>query len=231
MAEPAGKTGQPRAPLNRDRVLRAAVAFADRHGIEALSMRKLGQELGVEAMSLYNHVANKDDILDGIVDIVVAEIEVPEKGGEWREEMRRRAVSAREVLTRHPWAVMVMETRRNPGVAAMRYYDAVIGCLRRAGFTIALAAHAFSVLDSYIYGFVLQETGMPFDTEEELADVAGGILQQLPVDDFPHFFEMITEHALQPGYSYAAEFEWGLDLILDGLLLELERGEAAAGWS
>lgn len=224
MAESAGGAARTRTPLNRERVLRAALEFADQHGIEALSMRKLGQSLGVEAMSLYNHVANKDDILDGIVDVVVAEIALPEKGGNWREEMRKRAVSAREVLTRHPWAVLVMETRRNPGPPAMRYYDAVIGCLRRAGFSIALAAHAFSVLDSYIYGFVLQETGLPFETEDELADVAGGILRQLPVDEFPDFFEMITGHALQPGYSYAAEFEWGLDLILDGLGRELERG-------
>lgn len=223
MSEPAAGATR-REPLKRERVLQAAVAFADEHGIEALSMRKLGQALGVEAMSLYNHVTNKDDILDGIVDLIVAEIELPVMGGQWRREMRRRAVSAREVLTRHPWAALLMETRPNPGPAAMRYYDAVIGCLRTSGFSVAMAAHAFSVLDSYIYGFVLQETGMPFETEEELSGVAEAILQQLPVDEYPHFFELITEHALQPGYSYAAEFEFGLDLILDGLGRELERG-------
>jgi AcrR family transcriptional regulator len=205
------------------------MAFLDQHGIAALSMRKLGQSLGVEAMSLYNHVASKDDLLDGIVETVVGEIDLPAEGGHWRAEMRRRAVSAREVLTRHPWATMVMETRPGTGQAAMRYYDAVIGCLRNAGFSIALAAHAFSVLDSYIYGFVLQETGMPFETEEELADVAGVILRQLPAEEYPHFYEMITEHALQPGYSYAAEFEFGLDLILDGLERMLDDGPEASG--
>ena len=206
-----------RAPLTRERVLRAAVALADEGGIASLSMRKLGQQLGVEAMSLYNHVANKEAILDGIVDVVVSEIEWPSDGSDWKNAMRRRAISAREVLLRHPWATGLLESRVNPGPAALRYYDAVIGCFRQAGFSIAMAAHAFSALDSYIYGFGLQEMKLPFDSSDDVTEVAKNILEQLPADEYPHLTEMITEHTLKPGYEYAAEFEFGLDLILDGL--------------
>ena len=206
-----------RAPLSRERVLSAAVKLADRGGVESLSMRKLAQALKVEAMSLYNHVANKDEILDGLVEIVISEIELPAKGADWKDGMRLRANSAREMFLRHPWAISLMESRKNPGPAAMRYYDAVIGCMREGGFSIAMAAHAFSVLDSYILGFAMQELKMPFDTSDELADIADNILEQLPAAEFPHFTEMIVEHALKPGYDYADEFEFGLELILDGL--------------
>jgi len=206
-----------RTPLSRERVLRAAVALADTSGIASLSMRKLGQALGVEAMSLYNHVSNKDEILDGIVDLAIGEIELPAAGEHWKQAMRRRAESAHEVLLRHPWASGLLESRTNMGPAGMRYYDGVIGCLREAGFTIQMAAHAFSVIDSYVYGFALQQIKMPFDTSEELEALAADILEQLPVDEFPHFVEMITEHALKPDYDYAKEFGFGLELILDGL--------------
>ena len=206
-----------RAPLSRERVLSAAVKLADRGGVESLSMRKLAQTLKVEAMSLYNHVANKDEILDGLVEIVISEIALPAKGADWKDGMRLRANSAREMFLRHPWAISLMESRKNPGPAAMRYYDAVIGCMREGGFSIAMAAHAFSVLDSYILGFAMQELKMPFDTSDELADIADDILEQLPAAEFPHFTEMIVEHALKPGYDYADEFEFGLELILDGL--------------
>ena len=206
-----------RAPLSRERVLSAAVKLADRGGVESLSMRKLAQTLKVEAMSLYNHVANKDEILDGLVEIVISEIALPAKGADWKDGMRLRANSAREMFLRHPWAISLMESRKNPGPAAMRYYDAVIGCMREGGFSIAMAAHAFSVLDSYILGFAMQELKMPFDTSDELADIADNILEQLPAAEFPHFTEMIVEHALKPGYDYADEFEFGLELILDGL--------------
>jgi len=218
-----GTSAERRIPLSRERVLRAAIDFADRRGIEALSMRKLGQELGVEAMSLYNHVANKDDILDGMIDIVVGEIEVP-SGAPWKEAMRRRAISARRVFSRHPWATALMDSRTSPGPAALHYYDAVIGSLREAGFSIAMAAHAFSALDSYIYGFALQELSLPFDSADEAADIAEMVLQQLPADQYPHLTEMIIEHALQPGYDYAHEFEFGLELILDGLERARETG-------
>lgn len=206
-----------RAPLSRERVLSAAVKLADRGGVESLSMRKLAQALKVEAMSLYNHVANKDEILDGLVEIVISEIALPAKGADWKDGMRLRANSAREMFLRHPWAISLMESRKNPGPAAMRYYDAVIGCMREGGFSIAMAAHAFSLLDSYILGFAMQELKMPFDTSDELADIADNILEQLPAAEFPHFTEMIVEHALKPGYDYGDEFEFGLELILDGL--------------
>jgi AcrR family transcriptional regulator len=207
----------PRAPLSRRRVLRAAVALADRGGVGALSMRKLAQELGVEAMSLYHHVANKDDILDGIVDVVFGEIELPTGEAGWEAAMRRRAVSAREALRRHPWATGLMESRRTPGPANIRHHDAVLGVLRNAGFPVELAAHAYSLLDSYIYGFALQEASLPFHTPEETAEVAQEIMSEFPADEYPHLAEIATEHVLQPGYDYGDEFLYGLDLILDGL--------------
>lgn len=206
-----------RRPLNRERVLHAAVTLADRRGIGALSMRNLAAKLGVEAMSLYNHVRNKDDILDGLVDTVIAEIELPAPGEPWKPGMRRRAVSARLMFKRHPWALSLMESRRNPGPSSLRYYDAVLGCLRESGFSVAMAGHAFSAIDSYIYGFALQELKLPFETSAELADLADEILKTLPVKEFPHFSEFILKHALKPGYAYANEFEFGLDLILDAL--------------
>jgi AcrR family transcriptional regulator len=180
-------------------------------------MRKLAEQLGVEAMSLYHHVANKDAILDGMVDVVFGEIELPSADVDWRGAMRQRAHSAREVLTRHRWAIGLMDSRSNPGPRTLRHHDAVIGNLRAGGFTIAGAAHAFSLLDSYIYGFLLQELSLPFEPGGDLDELAAGILKQMPVDEFPNLTEMILDHALQPGYAYADEFGIGLDLILDGL--------------
>jgi len=194
------------------------VTFADDHGIASLSMRKLGEALGVEAMSLYNHVANKDELLDGMVDMVFGEILVPSAAADWRTAMRDRAESARRALGRHPWAIALMSTRTSPGPATLKHHDAVIGSLRAAGFPVALAAHAFSLLDSYIYGFALQEATLPLgDTEEETAEVARTMLEQVPADDYPHLTELTVEHILRPGYDYGDEFEFGIDLILDGL--------------
>lgn len=217
MATKSDPRAEPRTPLSRERVLRAAVNLADTGGIESLSMRRLGQELGVEAMSLYNHVANKDDILDGIVDLVFGEIRLPPPDVDWKSAMRQRALSARDVLRRHPWAIGMLDSRRNPGLATLRHHDGVIGRLRAAGFSIAMAAHAFSALDSYIYGFVLQQQSLPFETSAEVAEIADEILRRFPIEAYPHLGEMITQHALQPGYDYADEFAFGLDLILDGL--------------
>jgi AcrR family transcriptional regulator len=211
------RTTRDRTPLSREGVLRAALALADQSGIESLTMRKLGQAVGVEAMSLYNHVANKDALLDGMVDLVFSEIELPVVGTDWKSAMRRRAISAREVLSRHRWAIGLMDSRSSPGPATLRHHDAVIGCLREAGFTVALTAHAFAVLDSYIYGFVLQETSLPFDTPEETAELAQSMMAEFPVDAYPHLTELTVEHALQPGYDFGNEYEFGLDLILDGL--------------
>ncbi len=208
---------KPRVPLSRGRVLRAAMALADQAGIDSLTMRKLGQELGVEAMSLYNHVANKDDILDGIVDLVFGEIDLPASAGDWKTAMRRRAISAREALLRHRWAVGLMESRVTPGPATLRHHDSVIGSLRQAGFSIEAAAHAYSVMDSYIYGFALQQVTLVYDRSEQAGKVAQTFLGRFRADEYPHLAEMITEHAMKPGYDYAEEFEFGLDLILDGL--------------
>jgi AcrR family transcriptional regulator len=199
-------------------VLQAAVTFADEHGIASLSMRKLGEVLGVEAMSLYNHVANKDQLLDGMVDLVFAEIDLPAGEGEWKAAMRERAESARQALRRHPWAIALMSTRTSPGPATLRHHDAVIGSLRAGGFSVEMTAHAFSAIDSYIYGFALQEATLPLgDTEAETAEVAKMMLTQVPADQFPHLTEFTVEHVLRAGYDYGDEFAFGLDLILDGL--------------
>ena len=212
-----------RTPLNRQRVLDAAVALADRDGVGALSMRKLAQELGVEAMSLYHHVANKDAILDGIVDVVFAEIELPPAEVGWREAMRQRAISVREALRRHPWATGLMESRPTPGPANLRHHDAVLGVLRGAGFPLELAAHAYALLDSYIYGFALQESSLPFQTPEETAEVAQSIMAEYAAEEYPHLTEIAVDHVLQPGYDFGDEYLFGLDLILDGLERALAR--------
>jgi AcrR family transcriptional regulator len=203
--------------LTRERILETAVELADRDGIAALTMRKLAQALGVEAMSLYNHVANKEDLLDGMVDVVFAEIGLSPTGTDWKSAMRLRAISALAVLSRHPWAVGLLESRRRPGPVTLRHHDAVLGCLRGAGFSIAMAAHAYSVLDSYIFGFALEQRNVPVRTPEETAEVARNILLPLRPGDYPYLTEMITGHALLPGYDYRDEFIFGLDLILDGL--------------
>jgi AcrR family transcriptional regulator len=197
-------------------VLRAALALADEGGIESLTMRRLGQKLGVEAMSLYNHVANKVDIVDGIVDLVFAEIDLPLGDGDWKTAMRQRAISLRDVLLRHRWAIGLMESRRSGGPANLRHHDAVIGSLRAGGFDITMVAHAYSVLDGYIYGFALTKMTLPFETSEEVAQVAETMLRPFPVNEYPNLVAMI-EHAMQPGYDYGDEFEYGLDLIIDGL--------------
>ena len=207
----------PRAPLSRERVLHAAVAFADANGIESLSMRKLGEAVGVEAMSLYNHVANKTDLLDGMIDVVFSEIELPSGDYGWKTAMRQRAISVRAVLSRHRWAIGLMESRTSPGPATLRHHDAVLASLRNAGFSLELAAHAYAALDSYIYGFALQERALPFESPEETAALARVMLTQFPADEYPHLAEFTFGHVLQPGYDYAEEYEYGLDLILDGL--------------
>jgi AcrR family transcriptional regulator len=217
MATRTERGAEPRTPLTRQRVLDAAVALADEGGIGSLTMRKLGQALGVEAMSLYNHVANKDALLDGMVDEVFAEIDLPSGDAGWKAAMRQRAASAREALGRHPWAIGLMESRRTPGPANLRHHDAVLACLRQAGFPLALTAHAYSLLDSYVYGFALEEASLPFDTPEETVEVAQEIMEAFPTDAYPYLAEFAVDHVLQPGYDYGDEFLYGLDLILDGL--------------
>lgn len=205
-----------RARLSREKVLRAAVALADGDGIESLTMRKLGEKLGIEAMSLYNHVANKSDLLDGMIDIVFSEIDLPSEGG-WLAIMRTRAISARAALLRHPWAIGLMESRTTPGPATLHHHDAVIGTLRAAGFTMELIAHAFSALDSYIYGFAMQQQNLPLGSGEETAKLAQAIMARFASGEYPNLTALAVEHVMQPGYDYGDEFTFGLDLLLDGL--------------
>lgn len=216
--EPEQDSG-PRIRLSRDRVLDTAVALADEKGIDALTMRTLAEALDAGPMSVYYHVANKDEILDGMTDQAFSEIELGAEGLDWRQAMRDRAISVRKVLTLHPWAISLMQSRTNPGPALLHHHDSVIGTLRHAGFSIEMTAHAYSALDAYIYGFVAQELSLAFDTSsaEEAAEVAEAILGNFPTEAFPYLAEMTIEHIMQPGYSYADEFEFGLNLILDSL--------------
>jgi AcrR family transcriptional regulator len=221
-------TREPRAHLSKERVVRTAVALALRDGIESLTMRKLADELGAGAMSLYYYVPNKEELLDGMVDVVFSEIEVPPTGVDWRTAMRRRAISTRRVLNRHRWAVGLMESRRSPGPASFRVHDAVLGCLREGGFSIELTIQAYSVLDAYIYGFALQEQSVPFDSAEEGAAVAQEQVRQFaedakeqqsaaPAAEFPYLAEVVAGHVAEVGYDFDTAFEYGLDLILDAL--------------
>ena len=221
MASPARqgarRGAEPRTPLTRDRVLHAALALADAGGIEALSMRKLGEAVGVEAMSLYNHVPSKADLLDGLVDLVFSEIKLPSDAAGWRTAMRERAIAIRAALSRHRWAIGLMESRRRPGPANLRHHDAVIGKLRSAGFDIAMVAHAYSLLDGYIYGFALTKMNIPFNTTDEMAAMAQDMFEPFPANEYPNLAEFVTDHVMKPGYDYGEEFEYGLDLILNGL--------------
>ena len=216
MPPPTEADADKRVPLSRERLLRGAIAVADRGGIGALTIRSLANELGVKPMSLYHHVANKEAILDGVIDIVFSEIDLPPADSDWRQAMRHRALSARSVLRHHPWATPLMESRPNPGPATLRHHDAMLGTFRRAGFSIELAAHSNSLLDSYLYGFALEEAALPFDPDT-VAEVAEAILARFPAEEYPYLAELTTEHVLQPGYDYGNEFAFGLDLILDGL--------------
>ncbi|MFD7406926.1 TetR/AcrR family transcriptional regulator [Streptomyces sp. NPDC059866] len=206
-----------RTPLSRERVIRTAVAVADEKGSAALTMRAIAEPLGVEAMSLYHHVAGREDILDGMVDAVFGEIDLPPRDTDWKSAMRHRALSARAALRRHPWAIGLMDSRSQPGPATLRHHDAVIGALRAGGFSVPMTAHAVSLIDSYLYGFVLQELSLPFKGATELDEVAGAILREMPADAYPHLTELATEHVIKPGYDYADEFTFGLTLILDAL--------------
>ena len=234
MARRASRTNE-RAPLSKELVLRTAVALAARDGLEALTMRKLADELGAGAMSLYYYVPNKEELLDGMVDIVFGEIELPSTDVDWKTAMRRRAISTREALNRHRWAVGLMESRATPGPASFALHNAVLGCLREGGFSIETTIQAYSVQDAYIYGFALQEKSLPFDDAEGGAAVATeqarkfaeeSLVQQTATleQEFPYLHEVVAGHVAKVGYDFAAAFEYGLDLILDAL--EKRRDEA-----
>ncbi len=207
-----------RAPLNRERVLRTAIALADAGGIESLSMRKLGQALGVEAMSLYNHVANKDDLLDGIVDLVLSEIELSPVADDWKAAMRASAVSAHEALLRHPWACSLILSPNTMRLipARMRYMESILRRLREAGLPAALTYHGYHAIDSHILGFTLWEVGHAIDTDQ-IPDVSAAFLREFPAGDYPYLAEHVEQHLSEGSQHDEGEFDFGLDLILDGL--------------
>lgn len=213
----------PPRKLTPETVVATSIALADSQGIEALTMRALARTLGVEAMSLYHHFSGKDALLDAMVDAVYAEIHLPDATGPWREELRRRSISVRTVLAAHPWALPLMESRRTPGPANLAYHDANIACLRAAGFAPERVAHAYAVIDAFVYGFVLQEATLPFDSGEQAAtmiveDAFGDALQT-----YPNMAWFAQNVILAPGYSFIREFERGLDLVLDGVEAKLPR--------
>jgi len=210
------RTTRKRAPLNRDRVLGAAMKLADEGGTGALTMQAIGRRLGVEAMSLYRHVRNKDDILDGMVDLVFAEIELPADRSSWRTVLRARSISTRAALRRHPWAITLMESRMAPGPANLRSHEDTLTVLLDSGCSATTATHAYNLVDSYVLGFALQEVNLPFSNAEELAAVGELLIAQVPADEYPNFVRVSAE-LLASGFDYADEFEFGLDLILDGI--------------
>jgi AcrR family transcriptional regulator len=217
MSEPVNESPRARVPLDRERVLSGAIAVADAGGVRALTIRSLAAELGVKPMSVYYYFANKSEILDGIVDAVFSEIDLPPGDGDWQSEIRRRAISARRVLARHPWVIVLLESRTTPGPATLRHHDAMIGTLREAGFSVEMTAHAYALLDSYVYGFATQEAALPFDGPKTVAEVAEPMMEQFPAGEYPHLVELATEYILQPGYDFGNEFEFGLNVILEAL--------------
>lgn len=180
-------------------------------------MRKLAAALDVKPMTIYHHVPGKEQVLDGIVDLVFAAIELPPTDTDWRSAIRRRCVSARQVLNAHPWAPPLMESRTSPGPWSLRHHDAVIGCFRRGGLSLEMTAHAYAIIDSYLYGFTLQEAHLPFSGSEDIGDLAEQIVNAFPAGAYPHFVEFTTQHVLRPGYTFGRSFELGLDLIIDGI--------------
>lgn len=215
-----------RLPLNRDRVLAAAVEIADERGVGAVTMREVASRLGVEAMSLYNHVANKDDILDGMVDVVIEQVDLPADVEQWREAMRCRAVSAHEVFGRHPWAPMLIDSRESSGPSRLRYFDWVLGTLMKAGFSMDGAARAFSLLDSYVYGFGIQQFNISASGDASTEEMAEAILAYIPPEEYP-YLHRLASHAMESGWDAQADFGFGLEIILDGLeriLDELQSG-------
>jgi AcrR family transcriptional regulator len=215
MPNRARRSPADRAPLTREAVVEAAVAMADAEGLDRLSMRRLGERLGVEAMSLYHHVPNKTALLDAMVDQVFAEMAVPQ-GDDWRAGLRERAVAQRAALLRHGWALAVMESRTTPGYETIRHHDATLGFLRRTGFTVRATGHAYALLDAYVMGFVLQEQQLPFD-ESTAEELAVEMLDQNAGLDLPHLTEFAQQVVMAGGYAFADEFEVGLDLVLDAV--------------
>ncbi len=194
-----------------------AIRLADEIGIAALTIRKLAEAIDVKPMTIYHHLPNKEAIIDGMVDRVFSEIELPPTHVDWRSAMLVRSRSMRQVLARHRWASPLMETRTSPGLATLRHHDAVLGCFRQAGFSLERTGHAHAVIDAFLYGFALQESTLPATAGDEMTDLVGTVATPIPFDDFPNLAEFTVERVLQPGYDFGDEFEIGLDLILSGL--------------
>lgn len=210
-------TRRPR--LNQAAVLRAGVVLADAVGIDGFTMRTLAQELGVVPMALYKHVANKQELLDGMVDLVWGEVTAPDAAQGWKPALRERAVSLRNALVRHRWAVGLMEAHGRPGPENLQQHNALLGCLRESGFSFRSAVHVTSLLDAYIYGFALQQKTLSFETPEESGQAAAATRDGMPEDvaaRYPYLLEVVGELAME-GYDYDAEFETGLDVLLDGV--------------
>jgi len=209
--------------LTPERVIEGAVALADEIGIEAFTIRKLADALDSKPMTIYHHVPNKEAIIDGMVDSVFAEIELPLTDLDWRSAILVRCQSMRTSLIRHRWAAPLMESRTTPGPATLRHHDAVLGCFRGAGFSLELTGHAYAVIDAFVYGFALQESTLPATSGDDMAELAGSIIEQMSTDRYPHLSEFTADYVLQPGYDFGREFDIGLGLILDGLTLLADR--------
>ena len=205
--------GVKRQRMTRERVLLGALQLADEVGVADLTIRRLADALDSRPMTIYHYVSSKEEILDGIVDLVLGEIELPNAELDWKPAMRARCVSAREVLARHPWAVQLIDSRRSPGPATLRHSNAVIASLR-SGLSLTMTAHAYAMLDAYVYGFVIQEASIP-TSDEEMTDVVEGMMDEQFAQHFPDLHAFTVDHVLQAGYDFRAEFDFGLDLILD----------------
>lgn len=213
--------------LSRDRVIAGAIALADDAGLEALTIRRLAEALGVKPMTIYHHVPSKDEIVDGMVEAVFSEIDLPPEGIDWKAAIRARCVSARQALRRHPWAAPLMESRTSPGPANLRHHEAVLACLRRGGLSLPMTAHAYAILDSFVYGFAFEEATLPGGgAGDDFAGVAEDIAGAFDAGSYPHLVEFTTQHVFRPGYDFGDSFEFGLDLIIEGLEAAARRGAA-----
>tara|TARA_B110001454_G_C12723340_1_gene436793 strand:- start:9914 stop:10576 length:663 start_codon:yes stop_codon:yes gene_type:complete len=203
--------------LNREKIIVAAIQLAKKDGLESLSMRKLASKLKIEAMSLYYHFKNKDQILSALVDHAFKLIDWKPDKNNWKTSARDRCVSLRKVLNANPWAVSLLDSRRNPGLETLKHHDQMLGLFRQNGFSLKLTAHAYAILDSYVFGFAVQENSLPVSNSDDIAEMSESIFSDMPPDFIPHMMEMTMNYYMKPGYSFAAEFDFGLDLVLDGI--------------
>ncbi|MDH5753389.1 MAG: TetR/AcrR family transcriptional regulator C-terminal domain-containing protein [Deltaproteobacteria bacterium] len=223
---------KPRRTLTRERVLQAAIELADEEGISGLSMRRLGTRLGVKAMSLYNHVASKEELLEGVIDLLLKDVPLPSPDDDWKDALRRRAESYRQIFLRHPWALGMLEASRNPVDSAMRYTEAMSGCLRRTGFSYGMIIRALYVMDSYIYGHALQESASPFENMEEVKDLVQTLQGTIPIKEFPNLVEFMREYVLKGDINRLHpenSFRFGLEMIIDGLDRAKEEDDPGQG--